>query len=66
MIAAGAVVTADVPPFALMVGVPARRVADLCRCGKKLAGDYRATSVEYCGETPEMRCHFAEMEAINL
>jgi UDP-2-acetamido-3-amino-2,3-dideoxy-glucuronate N-acetyltransferase len=66
MIAAGAVVTDDVPPYALMIGVPARRVADLCRCGIKLDGDYRATICQDCGESPEMRCHFAEMEAINL
>src|ERR687896_274186 len=32
-IGAGAVVRSDVPPFALMVGVPARRVGWMCRCG---------------------------------
>lgn len=35
-IAAGAVVAADVPPFALMVGVPARRVGWMCQCGERL------------------------------
>ena len=35
-IAAGAVVTHDVQPFALMAGVPARRIGWMCRCGLRL------------------------------
>jgi UDP-2-acetamido-3-amino-2,3-dideoxy-glucuronate N-acetyltransferase len=35
-IGAGAVVRSDVPAFALMVGVPARRVGWMCRCGVRL------------------------------
>jgi UDP-2-acetamido-3-amino-2,3-dideoxy-glucuronate N-acetyltransferase len=35
-IGAGAVVRSDVPAFALMVGVPARRVGWMCQCGLRL------------------------------
>ena len=35
-IGAGAVVRSDVPAFALMVGVPARRVGWMCQCGVRL------------------------------
>lgn len=38
-VGAGAVVTADVQPHALMVGVPARPVGWVCQCGERLALD---------------------------
>lgn len=34
MIAAGAVVTKDVPPYALMAGVPAKKIGLVCECGE--------------------------------
>ena len=39
MVAAGAVVTSDVPDHALMMGVPARRKGWVCECGEVLGED---------------------------
>lgn len=39
LVAAGAVVTHDVPAYALVAGVPARRIGWVCRCGERLASD---------------------------
>ena len=41
MIAAGAVVHREVPPFALVAGNPARRIGWVCRCGQTLAAELR-------------------------
>jgi UDP-2-acetamido-3-amino-2,3-dideoxy-glucuronate N-acetyltransferase len=64
LVAAGALVTTDVPPFALMVGSPARRVADVCRCGQKLAGGYDTATCFHCGENPQLRCPMPELESL--
>lgn len=36
---AGAVIAADVPAHALVVGIPARQVGWVCRCGERLTSD---------------------------
>ena len=36
LVAAGAVVTTDVKDYALMAGVPARRIGWVCECGRRL------------------------------
>ena len=39
-VAAGAVVTKDVPPHALVAGVPAKQIGWVCECGQVLNKDY--------------------------
>ncbi|MDE0865584.1 MAG: acyltransferase [Rubripirellula sp.] len=51
MIAAGAVVTADVEPYSLVMGIPARHVGYSCGCGERLTGHYKHANCEHCGET---------------
>jgi UDP-2-acetamido-3-amino-2,3-dideoxy-glucuronate N-acetyltransferase len=49
-VGAGSVVTADVPAYALMVGVPARRTGWICQCGVRLpdsGGKCDACGAEY-------------------
>jgi UDP-2-acetamido-3-amino-2,3-dideoxy-glucuronate N-acetyltransferase len=48
-IGAGAVISKDVHPYALMVGVPARRIGWMCECGERLPyGD--APVCKACGK----------------
>lgn len=48
MIGAGAVITKNVPDFAIMTGVPARQVGWVCKCGLKLD---KSLVCEACGRS---------------
>jgi len=51
LVGAGAVVVADVPDYALMLGVPARRRGWVCKCGTTLKGarDGHEITCSVCG-----------------
>jgi UDP-2-acetamido-3-amino-2,3-dideoxy-glucuronate N-acetyltransferase len=52
MVAAGAVVTREVPAHALVAGVPAKRVGWVCQCGARLVEEQaRLWHCPQCGKT---------------
>jgi UDP-2-acetamido-3-amino-2,3-dideoxy-glucuronate N-acetyltransferase len=53
-VGAGAVVTHDVKPFALVVGVPARQIGWMCRCGERLAVENDAAACTACDRVYRM------------
>jgi UDP-2-acetamido-3-amino-2,3-dideoxy-glucuronate N-acetyltransferase len=53
-VAAGAVVTKDVPDHALVMGVPAKQVGWTCSCGERLPEVSAVTTCLSCGKTYEI------------
>lgn len=60
MVGAGAVVTRDVPAYALVVGTPARRIGWICQCGERLQPIADAASCGACGCNYRIRAESCE------
>ncbi|MFN0247160.1 MAG: acyltransferase [Kofleriaceae bacterium] len=70
-VAAGAVVTSDVTPFAIVAGVPAKRIGWMCKCGMSLPKkDKKKLACKHCeqrytvrGKGKQQRLEIADEQA---
>lgn len=60
MVAAGALVTTDVPDHGLVVGMPARLVGYVCRCGRRLGQGAEEQRSGGAGERVVLWCSSCE------
>ena len=63
MLAAGAVVTSDVPAYAIVRGTPARMAGWVCVCGRPVRR--AGTNMYHCDEC-DRPYHLAELDAPEL
>ena len=49
LIGAGAVVTKDIPDYAIVVGIPAKQIGWVCECGNNLSFEKENTICSKCG-----------------
>lgn len=63
LIGAGAVVTCNVPDYALMLGIPTRLAGYVCRCGERLTFQEESAECSACGRKYQMNANL-EVEEI--
>jgi UDP-2-acetamido-3-amino-2,3-dideoxy-glucuronate N-acetyltransferase len=60
-IGAGTVVKKDVPDYGLVVGIPARQIGYVCKCGTTLSfSKDKSTACNYCGEKYKLKKNYIE------
>ncbi len=64
LVGAGAVITSDVPDYALMLGLPARRAGWACRCGLVLPKEDPANEIHCSGCGNRYRAQGERLDAL--